>query len=58
MAWIRLSLSSLHSYECDAAEYFSEFSQAESQSIEIDLDEFFVHYEKNQSITLLSNQHR
>jgi exodeoxyribonuclease V alpha subunit len=51
-----LSLATLHGYECEAAEYFTELATTEGRGIEIDLEQFLTQYQKQHDISLAAQQ--
>ncbi len=51
-----LSLTHLHGFECEAAEFFVEVAKTAACSIDIDLDNFLDEYEERNEITLAPQQ--
>lgn len=51
-----LGLATLHGYECEAAEFFTELATREGSGIHIDLDAFLADYQKQNEITLAAQQ--
>lgn len=53
---LSISLSTLHEYECQAAEFFVQVAHGPHNAIEIDLGEFLLNYQSRHEITLAPQQ--